>query len=155
MTSEEYIPSTYDVAADHVKRYLTTAGEGADEFHCATCAFLPTKVRRTGAIRRSPVVRVREGDRYLAVASMGGAPKNPMWYLNLLEDPEVTIQDKGEVHFLTARTATPAEKEELWPIAVAEWPDYENYQNRTERDIPLIICEPRSQLCRCLQRNPE
>ena len=60
---------------------------------------------------------------------------------HLLADPEVTIQDKGEVHHLIARTATPAEKEELWPVAVAEWPDYENYQLRTERDIPLVICE--------------
>ena len=141
---EEYIPSTYDVAADHVARYLATDGEDGYEFHGATCVILTTKGRRTGAIRRSPVVKVRDGDRYLAVASMGGAPKNPMWYLNLLENPEVTIQDKDEVHFLTARTATPAEKEELWPLAVAEWSDYENYQNRTERDIPLIICEPRS-----------
>ncbi|MDP6284896.1 MAG: nitroreductase family deazaflavin-dependent oxidoreductase [Acidimicrobiales bacterium] len=144
MPAEEYLPSTYDVAADHVERYLATDGADGYEFHGATCVILTTKGRRTGAIRRSPIVRVCEGDRYLAVASMGGAPKNPMWYLNLLEDPEVTIQDKGEVHFLTARTATPAEKEELWPLAVAEWSDYENYQNRTERDIPLIICEPRS-----------
>ena len=141
MSEGKYIPSTYDVAADHVERYLATDGADGYDFHGAVCVILTTKGRRTGAIRRSPIVRVRDGDRYLAVASMGGAPKHPLWYLNLLANPEVTIQDKGEVHFLTARTATPAEKEELWPVAVAEWPDYENYQKRTERDIPLVICE--------------
>ena len=141
MTSEEYIPSTYDIAADHVERYLATDGADGYEFHGATCVILTTRGRRTGAIRRSPIVRVCDEGRYLAVASMGGAPKHPMWYLNLQANPEVTIQDKGEVHNLVARTATAVEKEELWPIAVAEWPDYENYQKRTERDIPLVICE--------------
>ena len=141
MSKGQYIPSTYDVAADHVERYLATDGADGYDFHGAVCVILTTKGRRTGAIRRSPIVRVRDGDRYLAVASMGGAPKHPLWYLNLLANPEVTIQDKGEIHHLIARTATPAEKEELWPVAVAEWPDYENYQLRTERDIPLVICE--------------
>ena len=141
MNEGEYIPSTYDVAANHVERYLATDGEDGYEFHGVKCVILTTKGRRTGAIRRSPIVKVCDGDRYLAVASMGGAPKHPLWYLTLLANPEVTIQDKGEIHHLIARTATPAEKEELWPVAVAEWPDYENYQKRTERDIPLVICE--------------
>ncbi len=144
MREGEYIPSTWDTAAEHVERYLATDGADGYEFHGATCVILTTKGRRTGAIRRSPIVRVCDGDRYLAIASMGGAPKHPMWYLNLQADPEVTIQDKGEVHHLIARTATAAEKEELWPIAVAEWSDYENYQKRTEREIPLVICEPHS-----------
>ena len=141
MSEGEYIPSTWDTAADHVERYLATDGADGYEFHGATCVILTTRGRRTGAIRRSPIVRVCDGGRFLAVASMGGAPKHPMWYLNLQANPEVTIQDKGEVHNLVARTATAVEKEELWPIAVAEWPDYENYQKRTERDIPLVICE--------------
>ena len=141
MSEGEYIASTWDTAADHVERYLATDGADGYEFHGATCVILTTRGRRTGAIRRSPIVRVCDGGRYLAVASMGGAPKHPMWYLNLQANPEVTIQDKGEVHNLVARTATAVEKEELWPIAVAEWPDYENYQIRTERDIPLVICE--------------
>ena len=82
-----------------------------------------------------------DGDRYLAVASMGGAPKHPSWYFNLLADPAVTIQDRAETHHLTARIAIADEKAELWPKAVAEWPDYEKYQAKTERDIPLVICE--------------
>ena len=138
MREGEYIPSTWDTAAEHVERYLATDGADGYEFHGATCVILTTKGRRTGAIRRSPIVKVCDGDRYLAIASMGGAPKHPMWYLNLQADPEVTIQDKGEVHHLIARTATAAEKEELWPIAVAEWSDYENYQKRTEKHCMML-----------------
>ena len=73
---------------------------------------------------------------------MGGAPRHPQWYLNIGADPSVTVQDRAEVHQLRARTATPAEKAELWPLAVEQWPDYANYQAATERDIPLVICEP-------------
>ena len=102
---------------------------------------LTTVGRRTGGLRRTPLIRVRDGDRYLVVASRGGAPRHPVWYLNLVANPDVTIQDRGEVHRLTARTATPAEKTALWPVAVSEWLDYEDYQTRTSRDIPLVICE--------------
>ena len=72
---------------------------------------------------------------------MGGADKHPKWYLNLLDNPSVTVQDKDELHQLTARTATPEEKAELWPVALQEWPDYAAYQAQTDRDIPLVICE--------------
>ncbi|MYE76071.1 MAG: nitroreductase family deazaflavin-dependent oxidoreductase, partial [Acidimicrobiaceae bacterium] len=94
-----------------------------------------------GSLRRSPLIRIRDGERYLLVASMGGAPSNPSWYLNLVENPEVTIQDRAETHRLRARTATVEEKAELWPLAVSQWPDYDDYQARTTRDLPLVICE--------------
>ena len=74
---------------------------------------------------------------------MGGAPTHPSWYLNLVADSQVTIQDRAELHELTARTATPDEKAALWPVAVEQWPDYANYQASTDRDIPIVICEPR------------
>lgn len=143
MSTDEYIPSTWDMAADHVERYLASDGDDGFEFHSAQCVVLTTRGRRTGAIRRSPLIRVRDGDRYLVVASMGGAPTHPSWYLNLVADSQVTIQDRAEVHDLTARTATPDEKAALWPVAVEQWPDYANYQASTDRDIPLVICEPR------------
>ena len=143
MSDSEYIPSTWDMAADHVERYLASDGDDGYEFHGTECVVLTTRGRRTGAIRRSPLIRVRDGDRYLVVASMGGAPSHPSWYLNLGADPNVTIQDRGEVHEMVARTADPDEKAELWPRAVAQWPDYEAYQERTERDIPVVVCEPR------------
>ena len=99
--------------------------------------------RKSGKLRRTPLIRVKDGDRYLVVASMGGAPQHPNWYLNLLDDPDVTIQDRAEVHELRARTASPEERAELWPVATAQWPDYDNYQAKTDREIPLVICEPR------------
>ncbi|MEE2768734.1 MAG: nitroreductase family deazaflavin-dependent oxidoreductase [Actinomycetota bacterium] len=143
MSDDEYIPSTWDMAADHVERYMATDGDDGYEFRGAVCVVLTTRGRRTGAIRRSPLIRVRDGDRYLAVASMGGAPTHPSWYLNLVDDPEVTIQDRGEVHQMVARTADASEKAKLWPLAVAQWPEYDTYQGRTERDIPLVVCERR------------
>jgi deazaflavin-dependent oxidoreductase (nitroreductase family) len=141
MSDADYEPSTWEMVADHVERYLATDGDDGFEFHGAKCVILTTTGAKSGKRRRSPLVRVRDGDRYLVVASMGGAPKHPSWYLNLLADPAVTIQDRAETHHLTARIATGDEKAELWPKAVAEWPDYEKYQAKTERDIPLVICE--------------
>lgn len=143
MTEPEYEPSPWEPIADHVERYLATDGEDGAEWEGAKVILLGTIGRRSGKLRRTPLIRVRDGDNYLVVASMGGAPTHPQWYLNLRDNPEVTIQDLAEVHELRARTATPEEKAALWPVAVEQWPDYANYQAGTERDIPLVICEPR------------
>ncbi len=143
MTEPEYEPSPWEPIADHVERYLATDGEDGAEWEGAEVILLGTIGRRTGKLRRTPLIRVKDGDDYLVVASMGGAPTHPQWYLNLVDHPEVTVQDRAEVHELRARTATPEEKAERWPVAVAQWPDYANYQAGTERDIPLVICEPR------------
>ncbi len=136
-----YEPSPWKLVADHVERYIATGGVDGAKWEGAECVILTTTGRRTGHLRRTPLIRVREGDRYLLVASMGGAPRHPAWYLNLVDDPDVVIQDKNEVHHLKARTASPAERAELWPLAVCQWPDYDDYQARTERIIPLVICE--------------
>lgn len=138
-----YEPSPWQPIADHVERYLATGGAEGYEWEGANCIILSTTGRKSGAIRRTPLIRVADGDRYLVVASMGGAPKHPQWFLNVETNPEVTIHDRADVHELNARVATPAEKAELWPLAVAEWPAYDDYQKATERDIPLVICEPR------------
>jgi len=143
MTTREYEPSPWEPIADHVQRYLDTDGADGAEWEGAQVVILTTTGRRSGKLRRTPLIRVRHGDSYLVVASMGGAPEHPRWYLNLVEHPEVTIQDRAEVHELRARTASPEEKAELWSVAVAQWPDYESYQSSTDRDIPLVICEPR------------
>ena len=142
MNSSPYLPSSRRHVADHVERYLATGGGDGFEWEGAGCVILTTVGRRTGGLRRTPLIRVRDGDRYLVVASRGGAPRHPEWYLNLVANPGVTIQDRGEVHRLTARTTMPEEKAELWPIAVSQWPEYDDYQARTDRDIPLVICEP-------------
>ena len=143
MTESEYEPSPWEFVAAHVERYLASDGADGDEMEGAPCVILTTTGRRTGKVRRTPLIRVHDGDNYLVVASLGGAPQHPVWYLNLLADPEVTLQDRGVVHELVARTASPEEKAGLWPIAVAVWPDYANYQAKTERDIPLVVLEAR------------
>ena len=130
-----------DFSADHVKRYLATNGRDGYEFNGGECVILTTRGRHSGLIRRVPVMRVRDGDRYLVVASMGGAPRHPSWYLNLVADPDVIIQDRSEIHEMVARTADPDGKAELWSRAVAQWPNNEIYQTRTKREIPLVVCE--------------
>lgn len=139
--SLQYRPSSWKLVADHVDRYLATGGADGFEWEGTECIILTTVGRRTGCLRRTPLIRIVDGERYLLVASMGGAPSHPGWYLNLVADPSVTIQDRDRVHELTARTATAAEKAELWPLAAARWPDYDDYQTRTDRDIPLVICQ--------------
>ena len=138
-----YEPSPWEPIADHVARYLATDGEDGAIWEGAPVIILSTTGRRSGKVRRTPLIRVRDGDNYLVVASMGGAPEHPRWYLNITADPDVTVQDRAEVHQLRARTATPEEKAALWPVAVEQWPDYATYQASTDRDIPLVICEPR------------
>ena len=143
MSDGQYAPSPWEPIADHVARYLATNGADGFEFNGAECVILTTVGRKSGKIRRSPLVRVHDGENYLLVASMGGAPTHPTWYLNLTANPEVTIQDRAELHELSARTLSPEEKAKFWPIALTAWPDYAEYQRLTDRDIPLVICEPR------------
>ncbi len=138
----DYQKSPWKFVADHVDRYLASGGADGFDFNGAKCIVLETTGRKTGARRRSPLIRVKHGDCYLVVGSQGGAPKHPFWYLNLLEHPDVTIYDRNEVHHLRARAATTAERDELWRVATKEWPAYDEYQAKTTRQIPLVICEP-------------
>ena len=99
--------------------------------------------RKTGAIRKTPLMRVVDGKNYILVASKGGAPKHPQWYHNLKADPDVEIRDKTEVHAMRVREVTDsAEKERLWDIAVKAFPPYQDYQKRTSRIIPVFLAEP-------------
>lgn len=143
MTDATYEPSPWEPIADHVERYLATNGDDGAVWEGAPVIILTTTGAKTGRIRRTPLIRVRDGDSYLVVASMGGAPSHPQWYLNLTANPDVTVQDRADVHELRARTATPEEKRAKWPLATAVWPAYDDYQAATDRDIPLVICEPR------------
>ena len=143
-TDENYEPSPWEPVAEQVERYLATDGAEGYEWSGGHCIILTTTGRRTGKIRRTPLMKVKHGDGYLVIASLGGAPQHPQWYLNLTANPDVVINDLAERHELVARTASPEEKAELWPLATAEWPAYDDYQASTERDIPLVICEPRT-----------
>jgi deazaflavin-dependent oxidoreductase (nitroreductase family) len=104
---------------------------------------LRTKGRTSGQQRKAPLIFGRNGDDYLIVASKGGAPEHPGWYQNLVANPDIEIQVKGDVLPVRARTASADEKKKLWPIMTKDWPDYDKYQHSTNRDIPLVILSPR------------
>ncbi|MCT1641589.1 nitroreductase family deazaflavin-dependent oxidoreductase [Dietzia cinnamea] len=103
---------------------------------------LTTTGRKSGEPRTVPLLHFPDGDRVLLVASQGGLPKHPQWYLNVLADPAVTVQVGRRSRAMTAREATSAERDELWPRLVERYADFADYQANTSRVIPVIICEP-------------
>ena len=141
MSNTEYEPSAWEPVADHVERYLATDGEDGAIWEGAPVIILTTTGRRSGKLRRTPLIRVKDGENYLVVASMGGAPQSPNWYFNMVANPEVTVQDRAEVHELVARVASRDEKRALWPLATAIWPAYDDYQKKTDRQIPIVVLE--------------
>ncbi|MDQ2959578.1 MAG: nitroreductase family deazaflavin-dependent oxidoreductase [Candidatus Dormibacteraeota bacterium] len=127
---------------EHVDRYIATNGEeGHDWREGAPVLILATTGRRSGEQRSTPLIYGQNGADYLVVASKGGAPKPPDWYLNLEEHPAVTVQVKADRFTARARTATPEEKDELWEIMTDIWPHYDQYQARTDREIPVVVLE--------------
>ena len=127
---------------EHVDRYLATDGEEGHEWRGTQTLILTTTGRRSGKQRLTPLIYGRHNGDYLVVTSNGGAPQSPDWYFNLVDNPEVGLQVKGDKMRARARTATPEEKPELWPIMTAEWPAYDEYQAKTDRDIPVVVLEP-------------
>jgi deazaflavin-dependent oxidoreductase (nitroreductase family) len=126
---------------EHVDRYVATDGEDGHEWEGTQTLLLTTTGRRSGEPRVQPLIYGKSGDDYLVVASKGGAPQHPGWYLNLEANPDVEVQVKGEKFKARARTAGPDEKPRLWPIMTKEWPAYDDYQQKTDRDIPVVVLE--------------
>jgi deazaflavin-dependent oxidoreductase (nitroreductase family) len=126
---------------DHVDRYVDTDGEDGHEWQGTTVLILTTTGRRSGEERPTPLIYQRHGDDYLVVASKGGSPEPPAWYLNLQANPEVQVQVKGDRFAARARTAQPDEKPELWQTMTAVWPAYDEYQTKTDREIPVVVLE--------------
>ncbi len=125
---------------EHVDRYVATDGEeGYAWRNDASILILTTTGRKSGEERTNALIFGRHGDDYLVVGSKGGAPAPPSWYLNLVAHPEVHVQVKGDRFAAHARTATAEEKPELWKTMTAIWPDYDGYQQRTEREIPVVV----------------
>ncbi len=142
----EYIPSTSKWVADHVERYEGSGGmEGTTLGETGLPVIIVTnRGRKTGAIRKTPLMRVVDGENYILIASQGGAPKHPLWYHNLKADPNVEIRDKTEVHAMRVREVEDqTERERLWEIAVEAFPPYQDYKEKTERVIPIFVAEPR------------
>jgi len=127
---------------EHVQRYLETGGEVGHEWNGVPTLVLTTTGRTSGATRRHAMIYGRDGDAYLIIASQGGAPTHPNWYLNLVAEPNVRIQVGADDMAAVARTAEGEEKERLWKVMTATWPSFDVYQSRTERQIPLVVLEP-------------
>jgi deazaflavin-dependent oxidoreductase (nitroreductase family) len=124
----------------HVARYLETNGQ--DGFHWrngTTILILFTKGRKSGKERSHALIFREHGDDYLIVASKGGADKPPVWFRNLVADPNVEVQIKDDRFRATARVADPAEKPEMWSKMTDVWPAYDDYQKKTSRDIPVVV----------------
>jgi F420H(2)-dependent quinone reductase len=138
-----YEPSPWEPVAEQVRQYEESGGTEGTTLEGQPCIVLTTRGRRTGKLRKAPLMRVEHEGSYAVVASMGGAPEHPVWYFNLLAHPdEVTVQDGPDLHHLRAREVTGDEKAQWWARAVEVWPAYHDYQAGTDREIPVVVLEP-------------
>ncbi len=138
----EYEPSPAQWVRDQVELYERSGGTEGTTLRDKPVIILTTKGVKSGKIRKTPLMRVEHDGAYAAVASLGGAPKHPVWYYNVLDDPRVELQDGPERKDYVAREVTGAEKAEWWERAIAAWPDYAEYQRKTDRVIPVFVLEP-------------
>ncbi len=126
---------------EHVDKYKATDGQEGHDWQGTQCLLLTTKGRKSGEPRELPLIYGKSGEDYLIVASKGGADEPPAWYLNLEADPTAEVQVWGDRFKARARVATPDEKAEMWKTMTAEWPAYDDYQKKTDREIPIIVLE--------------
>jgi deazaflavin-dependent oxidoreductase (nitroreductase family) len=129
-------------ARSHIQAYVESDGKQGYLWRGVPALLLTYRGRKSGKLRRTALIYGRDGANYLVVASNGGAPNHPQWYLNLLENPEVDVQVAAEKFAARGRTATPEEKQRLWPVMSKIFPQYDQYQANTSRDIPIVILEP-------------
>ena len=140
--SGEYEPSTSDWARENAEKYIESGGTEGTELQGKPVILLTTIGAKSGKIRKTPLMRVESDGEYAVVASLGGAPKHPVWYHNVKADPHVELQDGSVKRDFTAREITGAEKDEWWERAVAAYPPYADYQKKTDRVIPVFVLEP-------------
>jgi deazaflavin-dependent oxidoreductase (nitroreductase family) len=126
---------------EHVERYQETDGEVGHDWQGTTTLLLTTIGHKSGERRTTPLIYRKQGDVYTVIASKGGADEPPLWYLNLQANPEVEVQVRGDKFAARARTATPEEKPALWKAMAETWPAYDDYQRKTEREIPVVVLE--------------
>ena len=141
----EYIPSTRGWVAEQVELYEGSGGTDGLTLRDTDLPVIIVTNRgwKTGAIRKTPLMTVVDGNRYILVASMGGAPKHPLWYHNLKTEPNVEIRDGTDVYSMRVReVGDPVERQRLWHIAVDAYPPYQEYQEKTDRIIPVFLAEP-------------
>ena len=139
--SEYQPPDLMLLGGEHVARYRETDGEVGYIWNGATTLLLTTTGRKSGKPRTVPLIYACDGDHYIVIASMGGAPTHPQWYRNLEVNPGVQVQIKGERFAARARTAEGRERGRCWAIAAEQWPNYDVYAERTTRQIPVVVLE--------------
>ena len=138
----EYLPSASERSRDQVALYESSGGTQGTTLRGYPVVVLTTRGARSGGVRKTPLMRVEHDGRYAVVASLGGAPRHPQWYYNVVADPHVVLQDGPQVMAMVAHEAHGPEKQEWWEHAVHAYPDYAAYQERTDREIPLFVLEP-------------
>ncbi|PZR51604.1 nitroreductase family deazaflavin-dependent oxidoreductase [Xylanimonas oleitrophica] len=137
----EYAPSPSDRAREQVELFESTNGAEGNLLEGRPIIVLTTLGAKTGKVRKTPLMRVEHDGAYAVVASMGGAPKHPVWYHNIVANPRVELQDGPEKHEYVAREVQGAERDEWWERAVEAWPPYADYQRKTDRVIPVFVLE--------------
>jgi len=140
-----YVPSPRDWVREQVELYESSGGtKGTTLRDTGLPVVLVTHHgNKTGAVRKTPLMRVKDGDRYVLVGSQGGAPTDPVWVHNLRADPQIELRDETMVRLMRVREVKDAaERARLWALAVAAFPPYADYQTRTERQIPVFVAEP-------------
>lgn len=143
MSKHDYqAPDLLLLGEEHVRRYQETNGEVGYIWNGVPILLLTTTGRKTGQPRTTPLIHARDGDDYLVVASMGGAPQHPQWYLNLVANASAQIQDRSEHIDVMAHIAGEDDKAGLWKIVTEQWPNYDVYQSRTDRVIPVVVLSP-------------
>ncbi|MFI7241352.1 nitroreductase family deazaflavin-dependent oxidoreductase [Streptomyces qinglanensis] len=138
----EYAPSPEQWVRDQVDLYERSGGREGTTMRGMPVIVLTTRGAKSGKVRKTPLMRVEHDGRYAAVASLGGAPSHPVWYRNVLADPRVELQDGPVRQDMTAREVVGEEKAVWWARAVEAYPDYADYQRRTDREIPVLVLEP-------------
>jgi deazaflavin-dependent oxidoreductase (nitroreductase family) len=129
------------IGEEHVRRYQATDGEEGYMWNGVPILLFTATGRKSGKKITNPIIFTPVGDKYVIIASNGGNAKHPNWYLNIQADPNLEVQIKGEKFAATARTAQSPEREELWAEALKDWPNFDVYQSRTDRQIPVVVIE--------------
>ena len=139
----EYIPSPARWVADQVELYERSGGTEGTTLNGLPVIIVTNRGWKTGAIRKTPLMKVADGGNYVLVASRGGAPTHPLWYHNLKSDPDVEVRDATETYSMRVREVEPGdERRRLWDIALAAFSPYQDYQEKTDRLIPVFLAEP-------------
>jgi len=142
LVTDEYVPSPAGWVREQVEKYESSGGTQGNTLRGKPVIILTTRGNKTGVIRKIPLMRVEHDGHYAVVASQGGAPTHPVWYHNLVADPNVQLQDGSSPERYVAHEAKGEEREVWWKRAVEAWPDYAEYQKKTDRTIPVFVLDP-------------